>query len=135
MVLKAEDTVGDLVLGSEVSGREGFALQDREVDLDLVHPARVRGQVHQGEIVELCLETVDGALAAVNGAAVDDPEDASGRMIGFSGHNLGDERVRRVLNSFLQMIGCQSAISTWRMEAKGRINTSFSYAVATFAGC
>ena len=76
-----------------MSGREGFALQDREVDLDLVDPARVGGQVHQGEIVELCLETVDGALAAVNGAAVNDPEDALGRMIGFLGHHLGDERV------------------------------------------
>ena len=93
MLLEAEDTVGDFVLGSEVSGRESFALQDREVDLDLVDPARVLGQEHQGEVVELCLETVDGALAAVNGAAVNDLEDAPGRRIGFSSHHLGDERV------------------------------------------
>ncbi|WP_419167753.1 hypothetical protein [Candidatus Palauibacter sp.] len=39
VVLEAKDTLGDFVLGSEVSGREGFALEDREADLDLVEPA------------------------------------------------------------------------------------------------
>ena len=34
MVLEAEVAPGDLVLGSEMSEGEGFALQDREADLD-----------------------------------------------------------------------------------------------------
>ena len=71
VVLEAEDAPGDFVLGNEMSGGEGFALQDREVDLDLVEPARVRGQMHEGEVVELCLEPVDGALPAMDRAAVD----------------------------------------------------------------
>ena len=58
VVLEAKD--GDFVLGSEVSGPEGFALEDREVDLDLVEPACVLGQMHEGEVVELRLELVNG---------------------------------------------------------------------------
>ena len=42
VVLEAENALGDFVLGSEVSGRESFALEDREVDLDLVEPADSR---------------------------------------------------------------------------------------------
>ena len=44
--LEGEDALGDFALGREVGGGECLALEDREVDLDLVHPARVRGQVH-----------------------------------------------------------------------------------------
>ena len=47
MVLEAKNTLGDFVLGSELSGREGFALEDREVDLDLVEPAGVLGQMYE----------------------------------------------------------------------------------------
>ena len=52
--------------------------------------------MHEGEVVELCLEPVDGALPAMDRAAVDDPEDALGRTIGFQGHHLGDEGVEGV---------------------------------------
>lgn len=41
---------------SEVGGREGFALEDREVDLDLVEPAGVLGQMYEGEVGEPGLE-------------------------------------------------------------------------------
>ena len=46
VLLEAEDTVSDLVLGSEVSGGEGFALRDREMNLDLVGSSSRGGQVH-----------------------------------------------------------------------------------------
>ena len=58
VLLEVEDALGDCVLGREVGRGECLALEDREVDLDLVHPAGVRGQMHQGEVVEPCLETV-----------------------------------------------------------------------------
>ena len=93
VVLEAENALGDFVLGSEVSGREGFALEDREVDLDLVEPAGVLGQMYEGEFGEPGLEPVGGTLAAMDGAVVDDPEDALGRTVGIRGHHLGDERV------------------------------------------
>ena len=47
VVLEAEDARGCGVSGREVGRRQGFALEDREVDLDLVEPARVLGQVHE----------------------------------------------------------------------------------------
>ncbi len=36
VLLKAEDACGDLIVRGEVGRGEDFALQDREVDLDLV---------------------------------------------------------------------------------------------------
>ena len=51
------------------------------------------GQVYEGEVGELSLEPVGGTLAAMDGAVVDDPEDALGRTIGLHGHHLGDEGV------------------------------------------
>lgn len=47
--------------------------------------------MHQGEVVEPCLETVGGALAAMDRAAVDDPEDGLGGSVRFPGHHPGVE--------------------------------------------
>ncbi len=58
-----------------VVGLQHLALDDREVDLDLVEPAGVDGQVDEDEVLVVALEAVDRALAAVGGAVVDDPED------------------------------------------------------------
>ena len=43
LILEAEDASGDVVASGKVDGPEGFALEDREVDLDLIQPARVSG--------------------------------------------------------------------------------------------
>ena len=40
-VLEAEDAFGEVVQVAEVAGLDRFALQDREVDLDLVEPRGV----------------------------------------------------------------------------------------------
>jgi hypothetical protein len=40
-VLEAQDALGELVEVGEVVGVDGFSLQDREVDLDLVEPGGV----------------------------------------------------------------------------------------------
>ena len=52
VVLEAEDTSRDGFARGEVGGREGFALKDREVDLDLIEPAGVLGQMDEGEVGE-----------------------------------------------------------------------------------
>jgi hypothetical protein len=49
----------------EVVGLQHLALDDREVDLDLVEPAGVDRQVDEDEILVVALESVDRALAAV----------------------------------------------------------------------
>src|SRR5437773_5790062 len=80
----------------EVVGVEQLALDDRVVDLDLVEPAGVDGQVDEDQVAPTALEPLDRALAAVVGAVVDDPEDASCRGVGLLAHDLADEPVERL---------------------------------------
>src|SRR6266540_4773202 len=61
------------------------------VDLDLVEPAGVYRQVDEDEVRPAPLEAVDGFLAAVGGAVVDDPEDAARGGVRLLGHHLPDE--------------------------------------------
>ena len=70
-VLEAEDPVGELVEVGEVAGSDGLALEDREVDLDLVEPGSVDGEVDQFGGWPRVLHAVDGGLPAVGGAVVD----------------------------------------------------------------
>jgi hypothetical protein len=76
----------------EVVGVEQLALDDRVVDLDLVEPAGVYGQVDEDEIAPAALEPIDRALAAVVGAVVDDPEDPARGGVGLLGLPLGSLR-------------------------------------------
>jgi len=55
-VLKAAQAILDGRERWEVVGREDFALDDREVDLDLVQPAGVDGRVHEHNLGPLGLE-------------------------------------------------------------------------------
>ncbi len=62
--LDADDTGGDGVLGREVGRSERFALEDGEVDLDLVDPAGVLGQMYEGEArMEIFLTTLPKSWA------------------------------------------------------------------------
>ena len=56
MLLKSENSLGSRVEGREIIRGERFALEDREVDLDLVEPARMDGQMDQDEIGPLCAQ-------------------------------------------------------------------------------
>src|SRR5712691_6348987 len=80
----------------EVVGVEQLALDDRVVDLDLVEPAGVDGQVDEDEVAPAALEPIDRALAAMVGAVVDDPEDAARGGVGLLGHDLPDEPIERL---------------------------------------
>ncbi len=70
-----------------------FALDDREVDLDLVEPAGVHRQVDEDEVGPAPLEPLDRLTAAVGGAVVDDPEDAARGGVGLLGHHPPDESI------------------------------------------
>lgn len=74
VLLEADDTGGDFIVGRKVGRGKRFSLEDREVDLDLVDPAGMLGQMDKGEVVQLPFESVDRALASVDCAAIDDPE-------------------------------------------------------------
>src|SRR5699024_7981468 len=72
----------------EVVGREGFTLQDREVDLDLVQPTGMHGRVNRDNPWPAFLDTIDTSLAAMGGPIVHGPEDPARRAIGLLGHDV-----------------------------------------------
>ena len=74
-------------------GSSSLRWGDREVDLDLVEPAGVHGQVDEYEVGPALLEPPDGLAAAVGGAVVDDPEDAARGGVRLLGHHLPDQPV------------------------------------------
>jgi hypothetical protein len=53
VVLEAHDPLGERGERVEVLRRERLALEDREVDLDLVEPGGVVGQVDQTQVLPL----------------------------------------------------------------------------------
>jgi hypothetical protein len=58
---KARNALGDVLGCSEVGRRERLAGQDREVDLDLVEPRGMRGEVRQYEVRPRSLKaSIDG---------------------------------------------------------------------------
>ena len=68
-LLKSEQTFLDLEERNEVVGSEDLTLNDREVDFDLIEPARVDGGVHQ----------YDGRRAVLDGPCRDQPGRVSWR--------------------------------------------------------
>src|SRR5215470_10061093 len=81
MVLEAKKTLTDRVARRKVVGREHLALDDREIDLDLIEPAGVDGGMDQYELRPPGLQPCDCAVSSMCGAIVHDPEDAAGRAI------------------------------------------------------
>jgi hypothetical protein len=63
------------------------------VDLDLIDPTGVFGQVDELQVLEATLEALDGSLPAVDRATIDDPEHATSGAIGLLSHDPGDEGV------------------------------------------
>ena len=61
----------------EVTRREHLALNDREVDLDLVEPTRVKRRMHQNDVRPSGTQAISGVPAAMAGAVVCDQEDPS----------------------------------------------------------
>jgi hypothetical protein len=59
-----------------IGWREDLALDDSGVDLDLVEPRRVDRQVNRDQPRMGRLKTLDGGLAAMRAAVVEDPGDA-----------------------------------------------------------
>ena len=89
--LKLEEAILDGGERREVVRGEDFAMDDREVDLELVGPTGVNG---------VCTIRLDrwpaasgGAGPSVGGAVVDDPEHAASGPIGFLTHDLCDQAI------------------------------------------
>src|SRR5213596_1018703 len=78
VALEVEDGALETGQVGEVVGLEQLALEDREVDLDLVQPTGMDGQVDEAYVRPASLEPLDAVSASVRRAVVDDQEDAAG---------------------------------------------------------
>src|SRR3990170_3046244 len=88
---EGEDPGGELLERGRVGRREDLALEDAEVDLDLIEPRRVDRQVDEAQGGMLALEPLDRGLTTVRGAVVDDPEHAPGGAVRLDAHDLLDQ--------------------------------------------
>ena len=70
--LEGEDPGGELVERGGSGRGEDLALEDAEVDLDLVEPAGVDRQMDEAQGGMLALEPLDRRLPPVRGTVVDD---------------------------------------------------------------
>jgi hypothetical protein len=93
--LKGEQAVLEFAQGREIVRRHDLALDDREVDLYLVQPARMHWSVYERQSRPLRTKTSGSFFAPVRRAVVCDPEDAARGPIGLRGHHLLDEPVDR----------------------------------------
>jgi len=70
---------------------ENPALDDGEVDLDLVEPAGMDGRMNQNGVGIPVAKPLDGALPAMRGAVIRDPEHPPRRGIRFPAHHVIDQ--------------------------------------------
>jgi len=75
----------------KVVGREELALDDGEIDLDLVEPAGVDRSVDEDDVGPFGAQPSGGALATVRRTIVGDPEYAPRGAVGLLAHDLSDE--------------------------------------------
>ena len=76
-------------------GLTDFALHDGEVDLALVQPGGVDGQMDEPQSRPRSFQAVDRCLAPVRPAVVDDPEHPLGAGVRLAGHDLVDQPPER----------------------------------------
>ena len=90
-VTEGEERRRERLERGEVVGVEDLALNDAEVQLDLVEPGGVDRRVDDPDLRPALAEPRFRARTPVRAAVVDDPEDPAGTGIGFLAHHLVDE--------------------------------------------
>ena len=78
-------------LALEVARGEQLALNDREVDLDLVEPTGVNRRMDQNDVGPSGAKAIGGAPATMAGAIVCNQEHAAGRPIRLMAHDLANQ--------------------------------------------
>jgi len=94
VILKIQEAFGDSVETGEVVGCQNLALDDGEIDFDLIEPTGMNRGMHEREARIAVAQTRDGSVATVRRTVIHDPEDAPGIVIRRSGHHLFNEPVK-----------------------------------------
>src|SRR2546423_9383410 len=87
--LEGEDSVAEVLERADLGRSENLALEDREVDLDLIQPAGVNRQMDEHEVGVRILNTLGRHVGALRATVVDQPEDTPGRALGLPRPNPG----------------------------------------------
>ncbi len=77
----------------KVIGSEDLALDDGEVEFELIEPAGVDGTTNQAQVRMMPLQALNRSRTAVAGAVVDNPKDPMGVTVRSLGHDLLDQAV------------------------------------------
>lgn len=94
VLLEAQEAVFELGYGLKVVWGQNLALDDREVDLDLVEPAGMDWSMDKSDSRPGFLESVGRCGTSVRGTIVDDPEDPASGAIGFVRHYVFNESIK-----------------------------------------
>lgn len=84
---------GESRQGGKVIGSKDLALDDGEIDFDLIEPAGVDRSMNQAQVGITLLQALNGSRAAVTGAVVNNPKDPTGMAVGVLIHDLLDQAV------------------------------------------
>ena len=93
VVLESEQPLFELVLRSEVVGRECLPLNNGEGNLNLIQPTGMDGGVHAEQVRPLRAQVINRLLAAMGRTVVRDPENTACRLVGFSTHDLTNQAI------------------------------------------
>src|SRR3990172_880630 len=89
--LETQESIFDLCERGEVIRGEHLALDDGEIDLDLVEPAGMHWSVDRDHVAESGVQTTDASTATVRRAVVHDPEDAASGLVGWLPHHVAHQ--------------------------------------------
>src|SRR5215469_4047225 len=95
VALEAQESGFKILERGEVVGDQGFTLNDRKIDLDLVEPAGVDWGVDQHQVGKGGPQPVQAGRSAMRGAIVHDPEDPPGAPVRSLGHYLAHQTIER----------------------------------------
>jgi hypothetical protein len=95
VALEVCQPLGYRLQAGEVVRRQRLALHDREVDFDLVEPARVDGAVNRNQPWMRLRQAPYRRLAAMRRAVIHDPEHAARGVVRWLTHDLIDQALER----------------------------------------
>lgn len=94
VLLKGQDTLLKFRPRGEIVWGEDLALNNGEVDLDLIQPAGVHWSVEGDQGRPLVLKATDALGAAMGGAIIYDPENTPSGAVGFLTHHLRHQPIK-----------------------------------------
>lgn len=93
--LESQQSVLDGGQRREVVGGKDLALDDGEVDLDLIEPTGMNGTMHRNQSWKFLLQSGNASRPTMRGAVVHDPEDPARLVVRCLLHDLVDQSLER----------------------------------------